>query len=196
MTGEAEPTSEPTAAAKWAGLSLCTAYRRQYGVRFISAIPCTVYGPGGSFDPETSHVTHALIRKFHEAAARGQPSLTLWGTGAARREFLYVEDLAEASELLVRIYDEADPVNIGCGVSHSIRELASLVADVVGFRGEICWDASRPDGAPEKLLDSTPVRRLGWTPQTDLRTGLAQTHRWFLEHEMASVEHDASCASS
>ena len=196
MAGEIEPTSEPTAAAKWAGLTLCAAYRRQYGVNFISTIPCTVYGPGGSFDPETSHVTHALIRKFHFAAASGRPSLTLWGSGAARREFLYVEDLAEASERLLRVYDAAEPVNIGVGRSHSIRELASIVADVVGFRGEICWDPTRPDGAPEKLLDSAPLRQLGWTPRTDLRTGLAQTYRWFLEHETASVTFDPSCASS
>lgn len=187
MTGKLEPTSEPYALAKWAGLSLCDSYNRQHGTRFITAIPCTVYGPGDSFDPESSHVLSALIRRFHEAVDQGCRTVTLWGSGNIRREFLYVEDLAEACEVLLEAADGAEPVNVGSGTGLSIREMATGVAEVVGFRGSIRWDRSQPDGAPEKTLDSTVMRRMGWSPRTELRTGIEQTARWFAERETTSI---------
>lgn len=182
MTGKLEPTSEPYALAKWAGLSLCASYNRQHGTRFITAIPATVYGPGDSFDPEHAHVLSALMRKFHEAVDQGVREVTLWGSGNARREFLYVEDLAEACEVLLEASEESAPINVGSGVSLTIREMAQLVADVVGFRGEVRWDTTRPDGAPAKTLDSTAIRRMGWVPRTDLQQGLRHTYRWFVDH--------------
>ena len=188
-----EPTSEPYAIAKWAGLSLCASYNRQYGTRYITAIPCTVYGPADNFDLGGAHVLSALIRKFHEGKERGDRDVTLWGTGEARREFLYADDLAEACEQLLNVYEGDEPVNIGSGTSHAIRDIAALIAEIVGFHGRIRWDASQPDGAPEKCLDSSAIRDLGWAPRTTLRDGLARTYHWFLEHE---VSQDASCASS
>lgn len=181
-TGAMEPTSEPYALAKWAGLSLCASFNRQYGTRYLTAIPCTLYGPGDSFDPAEAHVLAALVRKFHEAKTQGAPA-RLWGSGAARREFLYVDDLAEACDMLLQADAGDEPVNVGSGESHAIRDLAALVADVVGFRGEVQWDGSQPEGAPEKRLDSSVMRGLGWSPRTDLRAGVARTYRWFLEHE-------------
>lgn len=194
MTGPVEPTSEPYAVAKWAGLSLCASYSRQYGVRFMSAIPATVYGPGDSFDPDSSHVLSALIRKFHDAKEQRQPTVTLWGTGEPRREFIYADDLASACELLLDQYDGDAPVNIGSGESHSVREMARLVADMVGFQGEIRWDRARPDGAPEKQLDSSAIRALGWSPRVNLRDGLTRTYQWFLDHVAAPVSKEPSWA--
>jgi len=182
MTGAMEPTSEPYAIAKWAGLALCSSLNRQYGTRYITAIPCTLYGPGDNFDSAQAHVLAALVRKFHEAKAHDE-RVRLWGSGQARREFLYVDDLAEACDLLLQASTGDEPVNVGSGESYAIRDLAALVADVVGFHGEIDWDASQPDGAPEKRLDSSVMRGLGWSPSTDLRTGVERTYRWFLEHE-------------
>lgn len=184
MTGPMEPTSEPYAMAKWIGLSLCQSYNRQYGTRFITAIPCTVYGPGDHVDLHTAHVLSALIRKCHDAKTQGVRAVTLWGSGTARREFTYADDVAEACDVLLARYEGEAPINIGSGQTCTIRELAELVADVVGFRGEIRWDASKPDGAPEKRLDSSAMRALGWSPRTDLRTGIERTYRWFLEHEV------------
>jgi GDP-L-fucose synthase len=192
MTGSVEPTSEPYAVAKWAGVSLCASYSRQHKVRFISAIPATVYGPGDSFDPESAHVLSALIRKLHAARQQRCQEVTLWGSGRARREFLYADDLACACAVLLQRYEAAAPVNIGSGASCTVKELASLVADVVGFEGQIRWDGTRPDGAPEKRLHSDVMRLLGWSPQVTLRDGVERTYRWFLEHEMQEV----SCASS
>lgn len=192
MTGPVEPTSEPYAVAKWAGVSLCVAYSRQHNVRFVSAIPATVYGPGDSFDPESAHVLSALIRKLHAARQQRCQEVTLWGSGRARREFLYADDLASACAVLLQRYEAAAPVNIGSGASCTVRELASLVADVVGFEGQIRWDGTRPDGAPEKRLHSDVMRLLGWLPQVTLRDGVERTYRWFLEHETKEV----SCASS
>lgn len=183
MTGAVEPTSEPYAIAKWAGLSLCSSYNRQYGTRYVTAIPCTVYGPGDSFDPTQAHVLPALIRKFHDAKEHGEREVRLLGNGTAQREFIYADDLAEACGLLLRRYDRSDPVNIGSGESSSIRELATLIAEVVGFSGDVLWDRSAPDGAPAKVLDSSTIRGLGWAPRTDLRTGIEQTYHWFLERE-------------
>jgi len=188
MTGEVEPTSAPYAVAKWAGLTLCASYHRQYRVRFLTAIPCTVYGPGDSFDPDASHVISALIRKLHQAREQGRRDVTLWGSGAAQREFLYVDDLTEACEILLRDGEGNEPVNIGSDDSCTIRELAERIAEVVGFRGEICWDHSQPDGAPEKRLNSEPMRALGWSPRTDLRTGLEATYHWFLSSHDAATD--------
>ncbi|MDP3723067.1 MAG: GDP-L-fucose synthase [Candidatus Omnitrophota bacterium] len=196
MTGPVEPTSEPYAVAKWAGLTLCAAYRRQHGVRFITAIPATVYGPGDSFDLERAHVLSALIRKFHEAKTRGEREVVLWGSGRPRREFLYADDLAEACEVVLSRYDAGEPINIGSGIAHTIEELARTIAGIVGFLGRVRWDASQPDGAPEKRLASKCIRSLGWRPRTDLRTGLLQTYRWFLEHEATPMEREQACVSS
>ena len=197
MTGTLEPTSEPYAMAKLVGLSLCAAYNRQHGTRFMTAIPCTAYGPGDSFDPEDAHVISAMIRKFHEAVEGRCDEVTLWGSGQPRREFLYGDDLAEACELLLEADRVFEPVNVGPGSSMSIREIALAVAEVVGFRGRISWDRTRPDGAPEKCLESSVVRQMGWRPRTDLRTGLERTYRWFLaHHESVVAGRGAACTSS
>ncbi len=187
MTGKMEPTSEPYAAAKWAGTVLCSAYSRQYGLSYMTAIPATVYGPGDNFDPQEGHVLSSLIRKFHEAAVRGDREVTLWGSGQARREFIYSDDLAEACELILDSYRGTDPLNVGVGESISIRDLAARVAEVAGFNGVIAWDRSKPDGALDKMLDSGPVLSLGWKPRTGLREGLEKTFRWYLQHEAAGV---------
>jgi len=191
MTGPVEPTSQPYAIAKWLGVSLCASYSRQYGVQFMSAIPATVYGPGDSFDPDAAHVLSALIRKFHDAREQRRRDVTLWGSGSARREFLYADDLAAACEVLLERYEAVTPVNIGSGESCTVRELARLVADVIGFEGEVRWDETRPDGAPAKQLRSEAIRTLGWSPRTVLRDGVEQTYRWFLEH----ATKESSCAS-
>lgn len=197
MTGKMEPTSEPYAVAKWVGFTLCSSYNRQYGTRFLTAIPCTLYGPGDSFDLGQAHVISALIRKLQEAKQRGEHEVTLWGSGRPRREFLYADDLAQGCELLLTKLEEIpNPVNIGPGISHSIREIAQAIAQVVGFRGQIRWDLSKPDGAPEKLLDSSFFRGLNWVPRTDLTTGLERTYRWYLEHSSGSVDKEPACVSS
>ena len=195
MTGPMEPTSEPYAMAKWIGLSLCRSYNRQHGTRFMTAIPCTVYGPRDHFDLETAHVLSAVIRKCHEAKARGERAVTFWGTGTARREFVFSDDLAEACEILLARYDGEEPINIGSGSTCTIRELAELVADVVGFQGEMRWDGSKPDGAPEKWLDASAIHRLGWAARTPLRRGIEQTYRWWVEQELQSAG-KVACASS
>jgi len=196
MTGPMEPTSEPYATAKWVGLCLCQSYNHQYGTRYITAIPATAYGPGDNFDPKDGHVISALIRKFHEANIRGDRVVTLWGSGAVRREFLYVDDVAAACEQLLQVYEDSTPINVGSGQSHTIRDLAETVARVVGFEGTIQWDRSRPDGAPEKLLDSSAMHRLGWTSQITLQEGLTRTYRWFLEQYDRSFVKEQACASS
>lgn len=183
MTGRLEPTSEPYAIAKWSGLALCDGIHRQYGSRYMTAIPCTVYGPGDHFDPDEGHVLPALLWRFHRAKEQGDETVVLWGTGQARREFIYVDDLAEACEILLEGYEGTDPVNIGSSESVSIHELARQIAQVVGFRGAIEWDRSRPDGAPDKRLDSSVIRSLGWKPRTGIQEGLIRTYRWFLEHK-------------
>ena len=186
-TGKMEPTSEAYATAKWAGLALTRAYRAQYGARYITAIPATVYGPGDNFDPKEGHVLSAFITRFHQAKEQSQPNVLLWGSGTPRREFLYSDDLAEACERLLERYDEAEPINVGSGQACSIRELAGEVARVVGFRGETIWDSSHPDGAPEKRLESSRIRTLGWSPKTELRTGLERTYEWFLSRQGVHV---------
>lgn len=185
MTGKLEPTSEPYAMAKWAGLSLCSAYNRQYGTRYVTAIPCTVYGPGDNFNPEDGHVLSALLWRFYRAKHEGRQSVTLWGTGQPRREFIYVDDLAEACELLLETYEKNEPINIGSSEAVSIRDLAGLAAEVIGFRGKVEWDASKPDGAAHKQVDSSAIRSLGWKPRTKLRDGLLRTYHWFLQSSIS-----------
>lgn len=187
QTGGMEPTSRPYSMAKWAGLTLAQAYRAQHGVRYITAIPSTVYGPGDNFDMEEGHVLSSLIHRFHRAKEQSQPFVTLRGSGNPRREFLYSDDLAEACELLLECYNDEAPVNVGSGQHCSIRELAEQAARVVGFRGEIRWDPSLADGALEKRLESGRVRALGWAPKTSLAAGLERAYEWFLSQQGVRV---------
>jgi GDP-L-fucose synthase len=182
LTGPLEPTSECYALAKLAGLKLCQAYRRQYDSPFIAAIPANPYGPHDDFSPEESHVIPGLLRRMHTAKQHGEPELSVWGTGAARREFIHAHDLAAACWFLLEEYDSAEPINVGTGVDVSIAELAQLIAEVVGYRGRLRFDATRPDGMPLKALDSSKLRALGWRPAVDLRRGLEETYKWFLHH--------------
>jgi GDP-L-fucose synthase len=183
LTGPLEPTNEAYAIAKIAGLKLCQYYRRQYGVLFHSAMPTNLYGPGDNYHPENSHVLPALIRRFHEAARAGSHEVTAWGTGSPRREFLHVDDLADACAFLLRQKDAPDWVNVGTGVEVTIRELTELVAAAVGFQGRINWDASKPDGTPRKLLDVSKLASLGWKAKIDLHQGLKETYASFLAEE-------------
>ncbi len=180
LTGPLEPTNEWYAIAKIAGIKLCEAYRRQHGRDFISAMPTNLYGPFDNFDLTTSHVLPALLRKAHEAKTRGDTALEVWGTGTPRREFLHVDDCADAIIHLVMHYSGAEHVNVGYGDDVSIRELTETVIDVVGFRGELVFDTAKPDGTPRKLMQSARLKALGWTPQISLRDGIAGTYRWFL----------------
>src|SRR5213596_3939913 len=180
LSGPLEPTNEAYAIAKIAGIKLCQAYCREYGANFISAMPTNLYGPNDNFDLETSHVLAALLRKAHEAKLRKDQKLIVWGTGKPRREFLHVDDCASACLLLLEKYDSSEIINIGCGEDISIRELAELICDVVGFDGDLAWDVTKPDGTPRKLLDVTKLRALGWKPSIPLRDGIARTYEWFL----------------
>ena len=179
LSGPLEPTNEAYAIAKIAGVKLCQAFSREYGAKFVSAMPTNVYGPNDNFDLETSHVLPALIRKAHEAKMRKDQKLTVWGTGKPRREFLHVDDLASACVLILEKYHSPEIINVGCGEDISIRELAELICDVVGFDGELAWDTTKPDGTPRKLLDVTKLRALGWKPAIPLRDGIARTYEWF-----------------
>ena len=182
LTGELEPTNEAYALSKIVGIKLIQSYRRQFGHKWISVMPTNLYGPGDNFDLESSHVLPAMLRKFHEAKFNQNPTVQLWGTGTPQREFLHVDDLAKACLFLLNHYDDSVPLNIGCGVDVSIRELAETVASVVGYSGEIQWDSSKPDGTPRKLLDITRIRDLGWSPLIDLREGIESTYEWYLEN--------------
>jgi len=184
LAGLLEPTNEPYSIAKIAGIKLAQSFRRQYGCNFISATPASLYGPNDNFDLESSHVLPALIRKFHEAKIAGDDHVTLWGSGSPRREFLHVDDLAEGCYRLMEVYDSGDIINLGCGEDPAIRDLAELIADVVGFRGALRWDTSKPDGTPRKLLDISRIRALGWEPKIPLREGIAQTYAWFCENQL------------
>lgn len=181
LTGPLEPTNEWYAVAKIAGIRLCQAYRKQYGADFISAMPSNLYGPNDYFHPERSHVIPGMMRRFHEATARGDASVTCWGTGTPRREFLHVDDLAEACVFLLRQYSDAPHLNVGTGRDISIRDLAEAMARVTGFQGEILWDRSKPDGTMLKRMDTARINALGWTPAIGFEQGLAETYRWFLD---------------
>ena len=183
LTGSLEPTNEWYAIAKIAGIKMCQAYRRQYGFDAISLMPTNLYGPGDNFHPENSHVMPALIRRFHEAKEERLAEVTVWGTGSPRREFLHVDDLADACVFLMENYDEEEFINVGVGEDVSIKELAEMVKDVVGYQGQLKFDTSKPDGTPRKLLDVSKLDRLGWKAKVDLRTGIEQTYGWFLEHQ-------------
>ena len=180
LTGELEPTNETYAIAKIAGVKLCQAYAREYGRNFISAMPTNLYGPGDNFDLNNSHVLPALLRKIHEAKQRGDREVVVWGSGKPLREFLHVDDLASACRFLLENYNSPEIVNVGCGSDGSIRELAELICEVVGFGGQLVFDATKPDGTPRKLLDSAKLNALGWRPRISLREGIRQTYDWYL----------------
>ncbi|MGD8818112.1 MAG: GDP-L-fucose synthase [Acidobacteriota bacterium] len=182
LTGKLEPTNEPYAIAKIAGVKLCQAYRRQYGCNFISGMPTNLYGPNDNFDPSTSHVLPALISRFYEAKQRGTREVTVWGTGTPRREFMHVDDLANACIFLMDHYDDEEHINIGTGRDLTIRELAHAVREVVGLDAEVVFDPSKPDGAPRKLLDAGRIHELGWRHSIDLSAGLRSTFEWFKEN--------------
>lgn len=181
LTASLEPTNEAYAIAKIAGLKLCEYYQRQYGKRFIAAMPCNLYGPGDNFDPTGSHVIPGLLRRYHEAREGGLPEVAVWGTGKPLREFLHADDLAEALWLLMERYEAPEPINVGSGAEVSIADLAGMIASVVGYRGRVVFDASKPDGTPRKVLDSGRIRALGWAPRVPLREGLAGAYRWAVE---------------
>ena len=185
LTGPLEATNDAYAIAKIAGVLHVQALRRQYGVHYISAMPTNLYGPGDNFHPTHSHVLPGLIRRFHEAKLAGAPTVTVWGTGTPRREFLHVDDLASACLFLLEHYDEPEPINVGVGSDLSIRELAELVASIVGYDGALRFDAGKPDGTPRKLLDVSKLHRLGWCAETDLRDGLEQTYAWYRDRVAA-----------
>ena len=183
MTGPLEPTNQAYAMAKIAGIYYIEAFRTQHGHRWISAMPTNLYGPNDNFDLETSHVLPAFIRRFHEAKVNGAASVTVWGTGAPRREFLHVDDLAQACLMLVDKYDSPETINVGWGDDLPIKELAETVASVVGFEGDIEWDTSKPDGMPRKLLDTSRINALGWYPSIKLREGVATTYDWYVANQ-------------
>ena len=183
MTGPLEPTNQAYAMAKISGIFYIEAHRTQYGRRWISAMPTNLYGPGDNFDLQSSHVLPAFIRRFHEAKVAGAPTVTVWGTGTPRREFLHVDDLAQACLVLLQHYDTHETINVGLGDDMPIRELAETVASVVGFEGTIEWDSSKPDGMPRKLLDTSRINELGWKPQISLRDGVASTYEWYLANK-------------
>jgi GDP-L-fucose synthase len=187
LTGALEPTNEAYAIAKIAGLKLCQAYRKQYGVLFHSAMPTNLYGPADNYNLQNSHVLPALIRKFHEAKEAGRPEVSAWGTGSPRREFLHVDDLADACAFLLQLAEPPDWINVGTGVDVTIRELTHLVAEVTGFQGKIVWDASKPDGTPRKLLEVGKLAALGWKARIDLKQGLATTYASFLAEKAAGT---------
>lgn len=183
LTGPLEPTNEGYALAKIVGLKLCEKYFTQYGKRFISAMPTNLYGEGDNFHPEHSHVIPGMMRRFHEAKQKGLPAVTIWGTGTPKREFLYVDDLAEALYVLMERYEDYHTINVGTGEDCSILELAELMRETVGFQGDIRLDPTKPDGTPRKVLDVSRMRALGWKPSHSLKEGLKETYRWALEHK-------------
>ena len=189
LTGPLEPTNEWYAIAKIAGIKMCQAYRRQYGFDAISLMPTNLYGPGDNFDPQNSHVLPAMIRRFHEAQARGDREVVIWGTGTPRREFLHADDLADAAVFLMRNYSDEQFINVGVGEDLAIRELATLIADVVGYTGAILTDPSKPDGTPRKLMDVSRLHALGWKHRIGLRDGIAETYASYVG---AGVKHGAA----
>ena len=186
LGGPLEPTNKAYAMAKIAGIELCQSYAREYGANFISAMPTNLYGPNDNFDLITSHVLAALLQKAHEAKISGAREIVVWGSGKPRREFLHADDLAAACVFLLQKYDDPEIINVGIGEDVSIRELAELICEIVGFEGELAWDANKPDGTPRKLLDISKIRRLGWSSSISLREGIARTYEWFLKTEARS----------
>jgi GDP-L-fucose synthase len=195
LGGPPEPTNAAYAVAKLAGWQLCAAYRQQYGAAFITAIPANAFGPHDDFSPEGGHVIPALLRRAHEARLAGEPTLTVWGTGRPQREFLYARDLAAACVFVMRHHAGPEPINLGGGECLSIAETAGAVADVVGYTGRLVFDASRPDGMPRKVLDTQPLRRLGWAPSTAFREALAETYEWFVQHVVQGARVPGPCFS-
>lgn len=187
LTGLLEPTNEPYAIAKIAGIKLCQGFNRQYGTNFISVMPTNLYGPGDNFDLERSHVLPALIRKCYEARERHQPAVSVWGTGTPKRELLYVEDLADAVVFLMNTYNDSDIINIGVGEDTTIGDLALLVKNVVGYKGDIVYDPAKPDGTPQKLLDVSKIHALGWRAQTTLEEGIQKTLEWYIANKDSFV---------
>jgi GDP-L-fucose synthase len=183
LTGPLEPTNEAYAIAKIAGIKLCQSYHREYNANFISAMPTNLYGPNDNFDLVSSHVLPALLRKAHLAKKEGARELVVWGSGKPRREFLHVDDLAEACVFLLQNYDSPEIINVGCGEDISIRELAELICEIVGFKGTLAWDTTKPDGTPRKLLDVSKIHALGWRHRIGFREGIRRTYEWFLENE-------------
>jgi GDP-L-fucose synthase len=179
LTGPLEPTNEWYAVAKIAGLKMCQAYRQQYGFNAICAMPTNLYGPGDNYDAENSHVVPALIRRIHQAKVIAAPLVSIWGSGRPLREFLHVDDLADALVFLMRAYSDGDIINVGSGLEISIAELAALLSEIIGYQGELEFDSSRPDGTPRKLLDSSRLNTMGWQPRMDLKTGLRDATLWF-----------------
>jgi GDP-L-fucose synthase len=182
LSGKLEPTNEPYAVAKIAGITMCQAYRRQYGAPFYAAMPTNLYGPGDNFDPLDSHVIPGLMRRIHEAKVQGAEEVTIWGTGTPRREFLYVDDLTDACLFIMEHYEDPEIINVGVGEDLSVAELARLVVEVVGFKGRLTFDPGYPDGTPRKLLDVSRLSDMGWQAQTSLETGLKVTYDWFCRH--------------
>lgn len=188
LSGPLEPTNEWYAVAKIAGIKLCEAFRKQYGCDFISAMPCSLYGPNDNFDLESGHVLPSLLRRFHEAKLTDAARVALWGSGAARREFMHVDDHADALIFLMEHYSEAEPINVGAGHDVQIRELAAIIKEITGFAGRIEYDPSRPDGTPRKLMDVTRMTRLGWTPTISLHDGIRATYSWYLDNRASLRE--------
>lgn len=185
LTGPLEPTNEWYAIAKISGIKLCQAYRRQHGVDFIAGMPTNLYGPGDNFDLTSSHVVPALMRKFHEARESGQSEVIMWGSGTPRREFLHADDCADALVHLLQYYSGAEHINVGSGEDLAIRELAEVLADIVGFKGRIVLDLTKPDGTPRKLMSAERLHSLGWKPRIDLREGLTRTYQWYVKNCLA-----------
>ena len=187
LSGLLEPTNEAYALAKIAGIKTCQSYNQQYGTNYISAMPTNLYGINDNFHPENSHVLPALIRKFHEAKLADSESVSIWGTGNPRREFLHSDDLADAVLFLMENYNDSEIVNVGCGEDQTIRVLAETISEVVGYSGSLVFDSSRPDGTPQKILDISKIRVLGWTPEITLKNGLEQVYQWYIEHKFSST---------
>lgn len=196
LTGPLEPTNEAYAIAKIAGLKMCQAYRKQYGFNAISAMPCNLYGPGDNYHPQNSHVVPALIRKFHEAKEAKKSQVTVWGTGQARREFLHVDDAADASVFLMQHYDDAIPINVGMGQDISILELAQCLKKIIDYSGELIFDKTKPDGTLQKKLDTTKINQLGWQATIGLSKGLIASYQWFLQHHGVRESINENCISS
>ncbi|MBM3550233.1 MAG: GDP-L-fucose synthase [Alphaproteobacteria bacterium] len=194
MTGPLEPTNEWYAIAKIAGVMTCQAYRRQHGRRYISVMPCNLYGPNDNFDLQSGHVLPALMRKFHEAKLSRAPEVVVWGTGAPLREFMHVDDLARGVVCCLDSYDEYEHINCGAGMDHTIRDIAETIARVVGYEGSLVFDASKPDGTPRKIMDSSRIRVLGWKPKIALEEGLASTYQWYLRHVADAAEAETQSA--